>query len=326
MAAATPSTALVIAESTEAAYRYATQDASEVTIVLAGDDGSVDVTGHYDRVVVVGFTSAPAVLRSVVDHAFDIVTAGGRVLVGGAAGQLATDVTPWTRAFDRVQVVTIDRGSFPSVEVAPGAGSDTGAYILGALSVPGASDPRPDLRAASASATAAAGATAAAHAERSRPADMSGPGKAKSPGPLSMRDQLAAAVARHRRPLVAAGIVAVLALAVSIGLVALLGEYFLAMLSTLTLMVMVAVAVRLEQRNRQVQRQLSRVTSSGDGVKGLRSKLRPAVLLDEVREQRKDISAILKVVGVNQLAIVDAAKVLHALQTRDQDQPTPSSR
>ena len=98
MAAETPSTALVIAENTEGAYRYATSDAAEVTIVLAAADGSVVVEGRYDRVVVVGFTQAPGVLRAIVDQAFDIVTAEGQVLVGGPAGRMGSDATPWTTA------------------------------------------------------------------------------------------------------------------------------------------------------------------------------------------------------------------------------------
>jgi predicted O-methyltransferase YrrM len=292
--------ALVIGESAEAAYRYASSDAAELELVVVGADAAADAVGDsFDRVVVVGFTSSPDKLRTVVDRAFELVDASGQVLVGSSAGPVEPDVAAWDAAFVGLRVVSVDQGYFPSVELARGAEGSAGTFLAGALSVLGLTNPHPDIKAAPVPPPVATATTGAKPSAR-----------------RSSRWQTLLSMARSRsKLLIAAAVGMLVALAISVGLVALLGKYFLATVLTLTLCAVLALALRQEQRNRQIGRQLAQAAS---GQSRFRAKL-----FDQVRSQGKDIARIQKVIGVSQLAIVDTAKTLERLQVSFKDPTRP---
>jgi predicted O-methyltransferase YrrM len=123
-------------------------------------------------------------------------------------------------------------------------------------------------------------------------------------------------MARSRsKLLLAAAAGFVVGLAISVGLVALLGKYFLAIVVTLTLFAVMGLAVLQERRHRQIGRQLARAASSQSGFR--------TKVLGQVRGQGKDIAQMQKVVGVSQLAIVDTAKTLQRLEVSFKDPRKP---
>lgn len=296
-AASSASTSLVLAESTEAAYRYASSDVPELSIVLAAGDGSVEVApGPYDRIVVVGFVEAPAVLRTLIDRALDLVSVGGKVLVGGAAGPVDDDADRWAQAFDGLRIVSVDQGVFPAIEIAPAEGfaGDTGTFLRGALAVLGAADPRPVLTVTPEPGTAAP-----------KP-----PATKRAPARPSRKQALGTFARAHRKQLLLAAVALLVALLISVGLVALIDTYFLGLVATATLLVVVAVALRLEQHHRSMARQLARV----DAAQARISKALPAQLAADVRQQGKTLNRVQKSLVVNQLAIVDAAQALDRMK------------
>jgi len=300
-ASTSPATArsLVIAESAEAAQRYASSDSNEVELAVAASDGTVEAAGGpFDVVVVVGFASSPETLRVAVDRAFVLVGGNGRVLIGAGDGEVETDTTRWDSAFEGIQVKTVDKGSFPSVEVVRHEGASAGTFIAGAISALSATSPRPVLTVTPAT-----------------PVDVPAPAKAATKS-RSAKDRLVRIARRHRKILVLAALATLIVLVISVGLVALFGRYYLAVLLTLILLMVLALGARQEQRLRQLAR---RVESTQTGVNALVTGLRPAALFKEVRQQSRDLEQIQKVVGVNQLTIVEISRTLEDIREGSDD-------
>lgn len=291
-----PPQTLVIGESVEAAYRYAGSDDAEVELLVVGPDGAIEPVGDsFARVVVAGFASAPGTLRTVVDQAFEIA-ADGQVVIGAGAGLVEPDVAAWDAAFTGLRVASVDRGSFPAVELTRDPVGTAGAFLAGALSVLGLVDPHPDVK------------VEPAPVLEQPPAAT----KAKPHAPRPSRKQQLVDLARSRsKLLLAAAVVVIVGLAISVGLVALLGEYVLAIVVTLTLFAVMGHALLQERRNQQIARELARVAS---GQSGFRTKV-----LEQLRDQGKTIADLQKVGGINQLAIVDAAKALQRLEASSRD-------
>ena len=298
-----PDRVLVIGESAEAAYRYASSDGTDVELVV-GQDGAAAPHGEaYDQVIVAGFAGTPDTLRTVVDRGFELAGPDGHVLVGSGAGPIADDVAAWDAAFAGLSVAAVDRGTFPAVELVRTANGSAGTFLAGALTVLGLVDPRPDLKKVpQPTAVGAAPAKSAKPKARPRP---------------SRKQALIVMVRRRSKFLILAAAGGVVALAVSVGLVALLDEYFLAILVTITLLAVMVTTLRQEQYNRQIGRQLGRVESAQSGFRKKVS--------ERMRQQGKEITQIQKNVGITQLAVADAAKTLQAMQVGFKDREKPDS-
>jgi predicted O-methyltransferase YrrM len=293
-----PSRVLVIGENAEAAYRYASSDAADVELVV-GQGGAAALSGEaYDQVIVAGFAGTPDVLRTVVDRGFELAGPDGHVRVGSGAGPIADDVAAWDVAFAGLSVASVDRGTFPAVELVRSADGTAGTFLAGALTVLGLVDPRPDLkRVPEPAAVDATPAKATARPQRSR------------------KQVLIEAARRRSKLLIVAATGAVVALAISVGLVAVLDEYFLAILVTITLLAVMATTLRQEQYNRQLGRQMGRVEAAQSGFRDKVSA--------RIRQQGKEITQIQRTVGVSQLAVVDTAKTLQRMQVGFKDPQKP---
>ncbi|MGA8988018.1 hypothetical protein [Aeromicrobium sp.] len=303
----TPSSAsanrsLVLAETAEAAYRYAAVDARETDILLVADDGTFSgIEPPYASVVVAGFGSDPGALGRLVDAAFSYAEI---VSVGAAGSAIAGSTNEWRSAFETFRVVDVTTGAFPAVDLAREGSPDsgTGDFVRGALSVLAHWEPRPDLRARPAPTTE----ILARETPRKTPPSAPAP---------RLRKRVEQVVANHRRLVRLAAIGALGVLLVTLGLVALINQYALALLSLALMFLIGAVALRQEQRARRLQSTVDRIDAMSRTLQDMSPPIRPATLTERVHAQGKAIHALQRSVAVVELASVDSARMLERIDS-----------
>ncbi len=301
-ASSSPSTdrCLVIAETIEAAYRYAAADSRETEIVLAAADGTFEqVAGTFGRVIVVGFANDPAVLGALVEQAF----AHAQVVSVGASSQtVAGSSDAWSAAFASVRAVGVAEGPFPAVEIVQEPGTGTGEFVRGALSVLAQWEPRPDLR----------------------PVLTTPPTSDKAPPkldetPASITDRarrlVTGFVKSHRRLVVAAAGGALVAVAVTVGLIALLDQYAVGVLVLVVLLLLVLSVLLQELRGHRLQAAINRIDTRSAALRDLAPPAKPATLAQRLESNADDLNALIRSLSVVELASVDAAKTLARLES-----------
>ncbi len=290
---------LVIAESTEAAYRYAASDARETDIVLASADGTfAGAEGTYARVVVAGFASTPDVLGQLVDGAF----AHSTIVSVGASGESVEGTSEaWRAAFKAFRVVDVTAAPFPAVNLVREAGADTGDFVRGALSVLSHWEPRPDLR--------PVGAT---------PITASSAPKSNPPAPASpvvrVRRMAKSFVKSHRRLVILAGVGVLVAVGVTMGLVALINEYALGLLGV-ALLFLVGLSLLLQEwHGRRLRLAVARIESRSETLTNLAPPAKPATLAERLENNADDLNTLQRSLAVVELASVESAKSLERLE------------
>lgn len=290
---------LVIAESTEAAYRYAASDARETDIVLASADGTfAGAEGAYARVVVAGFASTPEILGRLVDASF----AYSDTVSVGASGQPVDGASDdWRTAFESFRVVEVAAGAFPAIDLAHEAGAETGEFLRGALSVLTHWEPRPDLRPAPTPVT-----SSSSKATKSEPAPAS---------PVArVRRMLKKFVASHRRLVILAGVGALVVVAIAMGLVALINEYALGLLGV-ALLLLVGLSLLLQEvRGLRLQVAVARIDARTATLRDLAPPFKPATVAERMNNHATGLNSLQRSLAVVELASVDAAKTLERLE------------
>jgi hypothetical protein len=288
---------LVIAENNEAAYRYAAVGSGETDIVLASPEGTFSgADGAYSRVIVVGFGGNPVVLATLVDQGFEFA----QTVSVGASGPLAPASDEWRSAFAPFRVEGVTEGAFPAVALVREPGDDTGDFVRGALSVLEHWVPRPDLRPVQTNASSP-------EAPRAKvPPKLSTVGRA--------RQALGRLVKSHRRLVILAAVGGLVVIAVTVGLVALLGNYAVGVLAALVLMLVGLSFVFQEFRGWRLQAAVTRIEERSAMLKPVGSPAKAATLAERLEANSDDLNILQRSLAVVELASLDAAKSLERLE------------
>ncbi|MBC7633728.1 hypothetical protein, partial [Aeromicrobium sp.] len=273
-----------------------------------------------DVVVVAGFTASPGLLRSMVERAFDLGAKDVEVMIGAALHPIDEDVNAWETAFAGVSVMVHESLS-PGVRVtrSPSADEGSGAVLHGLLKALGAGvdlatkNPRvpdePTVPVAPTTPTA------------SKAPQKSGGNKRKKVPERSV--QTAARFSRRQRRAFLLGGLTVTVLvssAVSVGLVALFGRYFIAVLLTLTTIIGLALALRTEQHHRRLHATLDAAErATGPRQAELARELTSAISATNVgrsiEKLQNDLTEVRRTLSVSRLVTADAHRMLHKIST-----------
>lgn len=291
---------LVIAENIEAAYRYAASDSRETDIVLASADGTFEgAEGSYGQVIVAGFAAAPEVLGTLVASAFGHADT---VSLGASGQPTEGSAEAWQAAFGPFRVANVTHGAFPAVQLVQEPCTATGDFVRGALSVLAHWVPRPDLRPVLTTDTTS---------------DSSVPPKAPVPA-ASMADRalrlLKNFVKSHRKLAVVGAVGTVLAIAVTVGLVALIDQYAVGVLVLAVLLLLALSTLLQELRGRRLQAAVARIDSRSASLRDLAPPFQPATVAERLNNHSTGLNSLQRSLSVVELASVDAAKSLERLE------------
>ncbi|TXL62320.1 class I SAM-dependent methyltransferase [Aeromicrobium terrae] len=238
-------------------------DGPETDVTLVSDDGGVDAAhAPYARVVVVASGDSPAELRSLVDLAASLGPGDVHVTAVSVAD---ADAESWATAFVGFEVVETEE-EFRSAVLKPtdDAQMSAGPFLHGWLSAIEAPSPEAPVSPA--------------------PSPAPPPPAVASVPRAGRAQRLRAALFMRRKLVAAAVVVALLAFALSIGLVALLDEYYLATLSTGLAMLVAVGILRSEQQSRRL---LARDRERAAQMTALSKSLGPA----QMEQLRRAVSA-----------------------------------